>query len=251
MIKYLSLFAVIFAVNAYALNINHGAPPAPASGGLTIVASSSSTSGGTTVDNLDVSYPAGEADDMVMIICISDQVNTSAWQAITDWREEYSVNTGQGDCAIQVSWQTVSSASGGTVNCNQDVGNNDEMMGFGVRLRGHETTLTDAFEVKGTIASTGQVQNITVAEVTTITDGAHAFALGCFDGGEAYPFTITAGTDWNKEIDEQSGSGGADVSGFLMEKAMPTAGLTGDVDVDGNGTVADNWNSFQFAIKPE
>jgi len=205
----------------------------------------SNNSGGSTVNYITLTKPSDvETNDLLILIVGSDDSNGGDWQDISGWTKIINYANTNADASMGVYWRIATGSEDATINVYQNSGNNDEMFGWYIRIRGVNTS--SPINIVGTPDYTTSGANHTIDAVNTDVDNCLAFYVLSFDGGDGAPFN-ESDSGWSEEDEETSGTGSTDACGCWGIKEMPIQGSTLNVVVA--STASDGAVYVQFAIE--
>lgn len=176
-------------------------------------------------------------------ILVGSDMSNIPWTTPAGWQTiRNSNNLG---CSINAAWRLIDGTEGATV----DFGNNTsgDKVGSYIRITGaNRVNPFDNYDPDPQGAA-GTVHDI--GGIDTTTDGAMAFYILGYDGGDGSPFSITGGTGWTEREDHTTGGLGGDASMTWGTKPVTSMGATGDVEITSSG-VGDGACAYIFTIKP-
>jgi hypothetical protein len=217
-------------------------------GGVPVIESWSKNNGGTTASaTLTFSEPAGVQSGDLLVIIVMNEDATSTPQFSDNkvgWNFVDTSGNAVSDAHVGVFWRIADE----TENSIQSVSatSSDQWMGFYLRISGaDDTTPINAYNF---VQSTSNQDPHVIPVITTTVDDCLVLYGLSFDGGDAYPFSVS-GTGWS-EIDEDqtSTSGNNAVSGCFGSKNLTSQGSSGIATVD--CSTSDGAAYFQLAIAP-
>lgn len=221
--------------------------PAVVSATPVIESYTANNSGGTAVDSLELTKPAGvvSGDLLLVVVGCDDDLAIGVWASTIDteagWTRFVDIGNSTSDCKIGAYWRIATGTDAASVWPYMDANAPDEIFGWYFRISGH-----DGIDVTGS-ATIGSGTSGVAAEVTTTQDDCLAIYATAIDGGDAVAFSVS-GTGWSEYDEEYSGTGSADACGVIGTKTQASAGLTGDATV--SWTPSDGYVTIQFAIAP-
>ena len=201
--------------------------------------------GGATRTNMDFVEPTGVVvGDLLIILAVSDQSNTTDWDTLDGWTRIVAANSSAGDCDLAIYWRIADGTEADPINVT--AASTDERTGWYLRIDGHDGV--DWNDVLGTPQTSGNGSSHDANEVTTTVDDCLVIAVFGYDGADMGTLSFS-GTGWTMTDQEDSGSADTDVSGAFGSKTVATAG--GSVECVLEHTANDDGATrVQFAVAP-
>lgn len=216
---------------------------------LPILADWTATSGGSgPLSSLSMAAaPNILSGNLLVIIIMNDEALNAATFSINagtypGWNKLDEIGNSTSACHIAVFYK-IAGGSEGAVTV--DTATSDEILGFYLRITGHDTTTPIHKNLFGA-ATTGANSHTALEVTTTIDDCLCLYGLS-FDGGEGTPFGTTS-SGWSQVDEGTAGTGFNDCSACFGKKDLASLGGSGDVVITCD--VIDGAAWMQLAIAP-
>jgi hypothetical protein len=213
-----------------------------------VVESGWTTATAVPANNITLNKPAGvNVNDLLLIFVGNDAVNLPAqWSGATLAAAGFTLISEQGnnttDSHVAAFYKVADGTEASSVNIV--AANSANYWGYYIRVSG--VNPANPFDQVGTAYLGGNVTAKALPSITTTINNELAFYVMAADGGDQFPFSVTA--PWVESAEIQAGTLATNASGVWGTQDMVTLGAAGNANI--TSTIANGAAGFLFALNP-